>query len=664
MSSISRNDPCSCGSGKKFKRCCGRFEVDAQARLQRMRTAAMAFQRWAARNHDESEVDSFQRDYLRALGLDPSEVDEALAEEYELLVYSLQFATLLCPLREDGDSLLERFLAAGAPDASATEEAFLRAWSETPLDAFVVREERPGALRLESLTGATRAGQPFLAALQEDRLGAAPDDLLLTRAIETEDGHTHVMGEFLLIERPFFEDWQEGLLRLREQVSAPTESETLVAALRAASRQPFAALEAPEAPEAGTDGAAQEGEIPLAEDGELCLYLPDWLDEGAISPMLPPWVRARVIRVGLLVAQATAAAPASGSRDLVRCLRRPDGQACGAALASRLDGTDVAWSCPGCGDGGALCGWEEQAFDLGGEARSSGEALVLGRGEFRRLTKLSSLEPDSLRILASARPAGAKVELRAEPEEAFGLLEDIDRALEFAGHPEAAANDLRRIRALAEAAWVDPTPPELQPARPQLIRTSPSARPEATGGLVLRVQLRDVLPTVWRRLELPAALTLAELGPILIAAMGWHDVFHWGFRRGSQSWVPAAFDPDPPASFADDVPVLDALRDDSPLLWTYDFGDDWTHELVLEQELDEAPRAPRCLAGASACPPEDSGGPSGYDHLLSVLRSPSTPEHGALMDWYEGPSVPFEPAGFDPTEFELDETNRRLAART
>jgi len=44
------------------------------------------------------------------------------------------------------------------------------------------------------------------------------------------------------------------------------------------------------------------------------------------------------------------------------------------------------------------------------------------------------------------------------------------------------------------------------------------------------------------------------------------------------------------------------------LAYTYDFGDDWRHVLVVEEVL--APqRAATCLAGRGACPPEDCGGP-------------------------------------------------------
>ena len=61
-----------------------------------------------------------------------------------------------------------------------------------------------------------------------------------------------------------------------------------------------------------------------------------------------------------------------------------------------------------------------------------------------------------------------------------------------------------------------------------------------------------------------------------------------------------------------------------------------------------------CLDGANACPPEDSGGPGGYEDLLRVLGDPSHEEHEHLRGWIGD--------GFDPREFDLALANARLQA--
>jgi Plasmid pRiA4b ORF-3-like protein len=50
-------------------------------------------------------------------------------------------------------------------------------------------------------------------------------------------------------------------------------------------------------------------------------------------------------------------------------------------------------------------------------------------------------------------------------------------------------------------------------------------------------------------------------------------------------------------------------REGERIRYTYDFGDSWEHEIVVEKVLTAEPdvRYPRRLAGKGACPPEDCG---------------------------------------------------------
>jgi hypothetical protein len=83
------------------------------------------------------------------------------------------------------------------------------------------------------------------------------------------------------------------------------------------------------------------------------------------------------------------------------------------------------------------------------------------------------------------------------------------------------------------------------------------------------------------------------------------------------------------------------------MLYEYDFGDSWAHEVRVEKILPADPSSARravCLGGARACPPEDCGGIPGYDHLLKVIANPRHPEHGETLEWLGGR---FDPAAFD-----------------
>jgi hypothetical protein len=91
------------------------------------------------------------------------------------------------------------------------------------------------------------------------------------------------------------------------------------------------------------------------------------------------------------------------------------------------------------------------------------------------------------------------------------------------------------------------------------------------------------------------------------------------------------------------------------LFYGYDFGDDWSHTLLLEAvaPLEPEQARARCLAGARACPPEDCGGVWGYHNLLAALRDPSVPDRDELLEWL-GPN-------FDPELFDADHINDVLA---
>jgi len=88
--------------------------------------------------------------------------------------------------------------------------------------------------------------------------------------------------------------------------------------------------------------------------------------------------------------------------------------------------------------------------------------------------------------------------------------------------------------------------------------------------------------------------------------------------------------------------------------YTYDFGDLWEHEVLVERILNpkKGIKYPVCLKGNRACPPEDCGGPMGYMHMLRVIRNRRHPDYREMKDWLG--------AGYDPLAFDLREVNREL----
>ena len=177
----------------------------------------------------------------------------------------------------------------------------------------------------------------------------------------------------------------------------------------------------------------------------------------------------------------------------------------------------------------------------------------------------------------------------------------------------------------------------------------------------LKVTLLDTSPPIWRRLLVPADLTLAQLHDVLQIAMGWQDGHLHEFSTRGQRFGPL----DAEDQFmADDVEderrmrIFDVFgRTGAKAVYTYDFGDTWEHSLVLEKRLPAAPNMlyPICTEGQLACPPEDCGGIPGFYDLLDALRDPTHEEHQELRDWVGG--------DYDPEVFSIEAVNRILMPR-
>jgi Plasmid pRiA4b ORF-3-like protein len=151
----------------------------------------------------------------------------------------------------------------------------------------------------------------------------------------------------------------------------------------------------------------------------------------------------------------------------------------------------------------------------------------------------------------------------------------------------------------------------------------------------IKVKLLGVSkPPVWRRLQLRADTRLDRLHEIIQAAFGWQDYHMHCFTCGPEEFGV----PDPDLGHADERRVslgelIGGVGD--RLRYTYDFGDDWQHEITIEDLLDANPDThyPVLVAAKGACPPEDCGGPWGYAELKETLANPSHEQHQDMLDW-------------------------------
>lgn len=171
----------------------------------------------------------------------------------------------------------------------------------------------------------------------------------------------------------------------------------------------------------------------------------------------------------------------------------------------------------------------------------------------------------------------------------------------------------------------------------------------------LKVTLRGSKPPIWRRFLVPSSIALKQLHRCLQVVLGWTDShLHLFEARGVCYGTP-----DPEFGLAlvsENKTTLGQVlhRPKDRMIYEYDFGDGWLHDIVLEERLPPGVGGPypMVLAGKRACPPEDVGGIYGYRDFLEALADPNHPEHQDLIEWTGGV--------FDPEAFDVDAVNRAI----
>ena len=172
----------------------------------------------------------------------------------------------------------------------------------------------------------------------------------------------------------------------------------------------------------------------------------------------------------------------------------------------------------------------------------------------------------------------------------------------------------------------------------------------------IKVTLEHIEPATWRRLLLPSNLNLGKLHHVIQEAMGWTNSHLHQFILRDRRIGDLRADDSGELEFEDEKKLkLDQLvGPGQSIRYEYDFGDGWNHEVLVEKaiEPDERIHYPICVAGARACPPEDCGGPPGYENLVDALQDTEHDEHDQLLTWVGGL--------FDPESFDVNAVNRRI----
>ena len=172
----------------------------------------------------------------------------------------------------------------------------------------------------------------------------------------------------------------------------------------------------------------------------------------------------------------------------------------------------------------------------------------------------------------------------------------------------------------------------------------------------LNLTLKGIRPPIWRRVQVPGTLSLAAFHDMIQTVFGWTDChLHQFVIAGRTYGQPDDFDE--PVEDESGVSLAQALGARTKrFLYVYDFGDNWEHEVAVEKIVagNSGGERPLCLGGKRRRPPEDCGGPPGYQNFLEAIRDPGHEEHDAMLEWVGG--------SFDAEAFDLAAVNRALVA--
>lgn len=179
----------------------------------------------------------------------------------------------------------------------------------------------------------------------------------------------------------------------------------------------------------------------------------------------------------------------------------------------------------------------------------------------------------------------------------------------------------------------------------------------------LKISIKGAKPPIWRRMLVESNITFDELHNIIQNIFNWENYHLYQFD-GTRCYTDSQTVQESMGYGKEEVDatqykISDELEyEKNKIKYTYDFGDDWVHEILLEKvlDVDKNINYPVCTAGKRNGPLEDCGGIWGYSEILYACETKEFDELEHLLD-DEGE---FYYKDFDPTYFNKDEINERL----
>ncbi|MEO6949340.1 MAG: plasmid pRiA4b ORF-3 family protein [Ginsengibacter sp.] len=177
-----------------------------------------------------------------------------------------------------------------------------------------------------------------------------------------------------------------------------------------------------------------------------------------------------------------------------------------------------------------------------------------------------------------------------------------------------------------------------------------------------RIQMKGISrPPVWRQLKIPDNCTFHQFHLAIQISFGWYNSHLYLFSKrgfGSDFSIQIPYGESEFNEVDSRKTKLKSIfkKVGDQFLYIYDFGDSWTHHIILDKITTEKILKPICINGKGKCPPEDCGGVDGYQDFLEAVQNPDNPEYEETRVWI-GLENDEE---WNPAEFDLEEVNKML----
>ena len=172
-------------------------------------------------------------------------------------------------------------------------------------------------------------------------------------------------------------------------------------------------------------------------------------------------------------------------------------------------------------------------------------------------------------------------------------------------------------------------------------------------------------PPVWRKVEVPASFTFLQFHNVIQTIFGWENAHLWNFepRRKANCRFPEFSIEEPDEyrvcwDYTERMVASETTLDRifpvfKELVYTYDYGDDWTHSITLEGIVDDTRPCAICTRGKGATPPEDCGGIWGYADLKNAFEEHDDERLESYREWLGlDKDEVWDPYSFCPKELE------------